>query len=180
MILVASTLFVQSLGFVATGLTLASFAQRSDARLRVFLTLGSLFWAVHFALLEAYTASVTLLFIGSRQAASHWISRGPEIWRQAAAWGYTLGFTVIAGITWQGWKSLLPWLMAVNGTFAFFYLRGARMRTQMLLADVAGAVNGLAVGSAGGFVGSLAFLTVNGWTIVRLRRQERAAAVTDR
>jgi hypothetical protein len=162
-------LFVQILGFVATGCTLAAFTQHSDTRFRGWATLGSVFWSIHFALLGALTAAATMLVIGSRQGASHWISRWPTARKHAAAWVYFIVFSSIAVWTWQGWHSLLPWFMAVNGTYGYFFLSGARMRKQMLLSDAAGLVNGFAVNSWGGVVGSLAYLAINLRTVRQLQ-----------
>jgi hypothetical protein len=166
-----SHILIQGLGLLATLATLAAFAQRSDGRFRLYATVGSVLWTVHFGLLGAHTAAATAIAIALRQAGSHVLIAKPAHWRLLAGIGFTLVYTAIAWITWQGWYSVLPWIAAVNGTYAFFSLAGARLRSQMLLSDAAGLVNGFAVGSIGGVLAAVAALAINARTIRRLRRE---------
>ena len=166
----SSHILVQGVGLLATAATLAAFAQRSDGRFRLYATGGSLLWTVHFALLGAHTAAVTAIAIALRQAGSHWLIAKPAHWRLVAGVGFTVIYTAIAWFTWQAWYSVLPWIAAVNGTYGFFWLTGARLRTQMLVSDAAGVVNGFAVGSIGAVLASAAAIAINVRTIRRLRR----------
>ena len=165
-----SHILAQGIGLLATTATLAAFTQGSDGRFRLYATGGSVLWTIHFALLGAQTAAVTAIAIAMRQAGSHWLIAKPAHWRLAAGVGFTVIYTTIAWITWQAWYSVLPWIAAVNGTYAFFCLTGARLRTQMMLSDTAGLVNGLALGSIGAVLASAAALAINARTIRRLRR----------
>jgi hypothetical protein len=166
-----SAVIVQGIGLLATAATLASFAQHSDVRFRLFATIGSLLWAMHFALLDAHTAAVTALAIAARQGSSQWLLGRPVAWRTAAGLAFAAAFTAIAWWTWQAWYSILPWIAAVNGTYAYLGLTGTKLRAQMLLSDGAGLVNGFAVGSIGGVLASAAALLINASTIRRLLRR---------
>jgi len=167
-----SPAIVQGVGLLATAATLASFAQHSDVRFRLFAMIGSLLWATHFALLDAHTAAVTALAIAARQGSSQWLLGRPAAWRTTAGLAFAAVFTAIAWWTWQAWYSILPWIAAVNGTYAYLGLTGANLRTQMLLSDAAGLVNGFAVGSIGGVLAAAAALLINARAIRGLLRQQ--------
>ena len=166
---------IQLIGYLAMATTLSAFLQKDDDALRQRAALGSFIWCAHYFLLGALTASVTAGLVGCRQALSGPISRCSTRMQVLAASGFVVVFTGVAGVTWHGPVSLLPWLAAVNATLAFIFMAGVALRRQLVLSDVTLAANALASGSIGGVIAHSVAVLLNARTAWRLQRMTAAA-----
>jgi signal transduction histidine kinase len=90
--------------------------------------------------------------------------------RRITAISYCVVFTGVLWLTWSGPVSLLPWISALNATYAYFYLTGARLRVQVMLSTGLWLLNAIVLGSIGGVAMNAASLGISLWTIMRLKR----------
>lgn len=163
----------QLVGYAATVVSLSAYSMRDDKMMKTGVGLGLVLWALHYAMLSAWTASGTCLLIASRQFLAFIAPAMSAKARRTTAASYCLMFTALLWQTWSGPVSLLPWISALNATYAYFYLARTRLRVQVMLSTGLWLLNAVVLGSLGGVVMNAASLGISLWTIVRL---ERAAA----
>ena len=106
----------QLAGYVATIVSLSAYAMREDKMMKTGVGAGLLLWALHYAMLSAWTASATCLLIASRQVLALIAPTMSATARRTAAISYCLVFTAVLWLTWAGPVSLLPWISALNAT----------------------------------------------------------------
>jgi hypothetical protein len=160
----------QLVGYAATLVSLGAYAMREDKIMKIGVGLGLVLWALHYAMLAGWTASVICLLIASRQILAFIAPTMSAKVRRNTAASYCLMFTGVLWQTWAGPVSLLPWISALNATYAYFYLAGTRLRAQVMLSTGLWLLNAMALGSIGGVVMNAASLGISLWTIVRLER----------
>jgi Bacterial inner membrane protein len=164
----------QLVGYAATFVSLSAYALREDKMMKTGVGLGLVLWALHYAMLSAWTASATCLLIASRQILAFIAPLMSAAARRATAASYCLIFTCVLWQTWAGPVSLLPWISALNATYAYFYLAGTRLRAQVMLSTGLWLLNALALSSIGGVAMNTASLGISLWTIIRLKRAATA------
>lgn len=165
----------QVVGYLATVISIGAYGLKDDFRFRAGIGASLLAWAAHYSLLDAWTAAGTCLLIASRQGVTLLM---PNMTMQARKWTsltYAAAFTAVLGWTWTGPISLLPWLAALNATYAYVYLTGARLRGQVMASTGCWLVNAVLIGSVGNVVTNIATLSMTSWALLRMRR---AAAAT--
>jgi hypothetical protein len=160
----------QLMGYTATFVSLGAYAMREDKMLKIGVGLGLVLWTLHYAMLSAWTASATCVLIASRQILAFIAPAVSGAARRATTASYCLAFTGILWQTWAGPISLLPWISALNATYAYFYLSGARLRAQVMLSTGLWLLNAVVLGSIGGVAMNAASLGISLWTIMRLKR----------
>lgn len=160
----------QLVGYGATFVSLGAYAMREDKMMKIGVGLGLVLWAWHYAMLSAWTASVICLLIASRQILAFFAPTLSISARYAVTAAYYLLFTGVLWQTWAGSVSLLPWISAINATYAYFYLKGMRLRAQVMLSTGLWLLNAMVLGSIGGVVMNAASLGISLWTVVRLKR----------
>ena len=165
----------QLAGYVATIVSLSAYAMRQDKMMKTGVGAGLLLWALHYAMLSAWTASATCLLIASRQVLALIAPTMSATARRTAAISYCLVFTAVLWLTWAGPVSLLPWISALNATYAYFYLVGTRLRTQVMLSTGLWLLNAAILGSIGGVAMNILSLGISLWTIARLKRTATAS-----
>lgn len=158
------------MGYAAAIVSLGAYASREDKMLKAGVGLGLVLWALHYAMVSAWTASATCLLIASRQILAFIAPAMRPAARLATAASYYVVFTGVLWQTWAGPVSLLPWASAVNATYAYFYLAGTRLRAQVMLSTGLWLLNAAVLGSIGGVAMNTASLCISLWTIVRLKR----------
>lgn len=161
---------VQLVGYGAMIVSLGAYAMREDKMMKTGVGVGLVLWALHYAMLLAWTASAICLLIASRQILAFLAPAMSAAGRRATAVSYCLVFTGVLWETWAGPVSLLPWISAINATYAYFYLAGTRLRARVMLSTGLWLLNALALGSIGGVAMNAASLGISVWTIARLKR----------
>lgn len=164
----------QLVGYVATLVSLGAYAMREDKIMKTGVGLGLVLWATHYAMLSAWTASVICLVIASRQILAFIAPAMSAAARRTTVASYCLVFTGVLWHTWAGPVSLLPWISALNATYAYFYLAGAHLRAQVMLSTGLWLLNAVVLGSIGGVMMNAASLGISLWTIMRLKRAATA------
>ena len=160
----------QLVGYAAAFVSLSAYATREDKMMKIGVGLGLVLWALHYAMLAAWTASATCLLISSRQILAFIAPRMPERARRVTAASYYLVFTGVLWQTWAGPVSLLPWISAINATYAYFYLAGIRLRAQVMLSTGLWLLNAVVLDSTGGVIMNAVSLVISLWAIGRLKR----------
>lgn len=157
----------QSVGLLAAVIGISAFVQRSDQRLRIFLTLYCVVIGLHFFLLGSQTAAFAAWLSGTRSLTSA-KTRNP----------YVMVFFLLI-VWWLGIPHItapIQWLTIIGttvGTWALFREKGLRMRCLLWTGTVCWVTHNLVIGSLGGALIEGTFLFVNGHTIFRLWRQQR-------
>jgi hypothetical protein len=160
----------QLVGYAATVMSLSAYAMREDRMMKTWVGLGLLLWTLHYAMLAAWTASVICLLIASRQILALIAPAMSAAARRITTVFYCSVFTAVLWLTWDDPVSLLPWLSALNATYAYFYLASTRLRAQVMLSTSLWLLNAMLLGSIGGVAMNAVSLGISFWTIVRLKR----------
>lgn len=163
----------QLVGYIATVVGIGAFFFKDDRAFKGLMAAGLLIWGVQYWMLEAWTSSLTSGLIASRQALSMYAPSMSGRLKTSVSIFYLTMFTAILVLTWEGARSIWPWLAAVNATYAMIFLNGAAMRKQVMLSTAFWLVNALIVGSMGHIITTVVTLLVNGWTVYRLGRDLR-------
>lgn len=173
----------QMTGYIATLVVILAVSLKDEKKFTMILA-GSMFaFSIHYALLAAWTSAFTTALIGFGQCL--WlmypaVSRGVK---HVVSLVFLAAFSTVLFMTWEGNRSILPWLIGVNSIYAFSYLKGIRMRVQILVTTALWLVNAFAVGSIGQMITSVITLTVSAWTIHQLlkdtKRPEKSLAPAD-
>jgi hypothetical protein len=165
----------QLAGYVAAIVSLSAYAMRQDKMMKTGVGIGLLLWALHYTMLSAWTASATCLLIASRQVLTLIAPAMSATARRTTAVSYCIVFTAVLWLTWAGPVSLLPWISALNATYAYFYLGGIRLRAQVMLSTSLWLLNAAVLGSIGGIAMNIVSLGISLWTIARLKRAATAS-----
>lgn len=119
-------LAAQGIGLVGMGLDLYASTFKDDRKLKTFIIIAGLIFAVHFALLNAWTAAISEIITAFRCFASlYWRSAKVSV-PFMAAYGIAAIFTARGFIDW------LPYLASLIGTYAMFHTQSLRMRLWFL------------------------------------------------
>lgn len=166
----------QVVGYIAMASGISAYALKNDRALKIVMGVCMALWSLHYVMLSAWTPAAVSLVVAARQViATVFPHMSGRVLKHVTV-AYMTIFTVILAMTWHGTASIWPWLAAVNATFAFLHLQGARMRGQLMGTSGLWIVNGLVTGSIGHIVQSTISLVVSGWTIVRMRQSSSARA----
>lgn len=155
----------QSVGLIAFGLGILTFAQRNDQRLRIFLTVFCGVIGVHFLLLGVPSAAYAAWLSGVRSYVSVHT-------RHVAVMGFFLlviWLTAIPVIT-----QPVQWLAVIGstlGTWALYREHGIWMRAIIWAGTACWLVHNIMISSIGGMLIESCFLLVNGHTMFRLWRR---------
>lgn len=165
-----STLFwqnpsAQTIGIVALLVGVSAFLHRDDQKLRYYLTAFTFLMAIHFFMLDLWTAAILALLGSARNYVSSFTN---SVWVMLA---FLLAAWIIAIPNSSEWVHMLPVVGVSLGTWALFKEKGIRMRFFMSLGTLCWLSHNLLVGSIGGaFIESL-FLVINGRTMFKLLKE---------
>lgn len=154
----------QSLGLIALCVGLTVFLQRSDRKLKYRLALYTAIMSCHFFLLNAYPAGISTALNSTRTIVSIYYRRVLAMYVfMLLAMGLSL-FKLTHGM------ELLPIAGTLMSTYAFFKLRGLKMRYLMWVSTLCWTIYNIWLGSIGGSMIEGIFLIMNGVTTYRLRK----------
>ncbi len=168
--LFAANPLAQSVGLFAFVIGISAFIQKSDQRLRLFLTMYCAVIGLHFFLMASSTAAFAAWLSGIRSFTS---SRT----RHVAVMTFFLILVWVLGI--PNITQPIQWLTIIGttlGTWALYREHGIRMRLMMLMGTICWVTHNFAIGSIGGAMIEGSFLFVNSHTIYRLWRQRQQAS----
>lgn len=153
----------QGLGYLAFALAVFAFLQRCDARLKRWMLLQSLVYALHFALLGAWAAVASLLLAALRLGLSlRTRSRSVMLILMAL----TIGLSLVLV---RSWIDALPLAASLLATYALFRCEGAAMRWVLLGSTLLWLVHNGFVGSIGGLALEVAIAIASLITLWRMR-----------
>ena len=154
----------QCAGYAAFVLGVAAFLQKSDRRLKLYIAVEALVYALHFSLLGNYAASASSVISCARNFLSLKY-RSP--WLAAAIFAVAVAAGAAFAGSGAGW---LPIIASCAATVAIFMMRGISMRLVLLACTLLWLVNNILSGSIGGTMLESAIAIVNAATIVRMVR----------
>lgn len=151
-----SEIFIQSVGFVALGLTLLVYQTNSRRSMLNLQFASCALYVVHFFLLGAYTGAALNVVGGIR---SYVFNRdlGHRL-RVAVPIFFMALFAVAGAVTWQGYVSLLPVLASFGGTLAFWQKNPRTIRLISLISPPLWLAYNILVGSYAGVLSEILLL----------------------
>jgi hypothetical protein len=161
----------QCFGYLAFVLGVGSFLQTDDRRFKLFMVGECLAYLLHFWLLGNPTAVASSFLSMLRSVLS---LRTRSVWVAVAVVAANIGFGLAVAERPSDW---LPLGASCLGTLALFLLQGIPMRLLMLCGTGLWIANNLIVGSIGGTALEIVVAAVNGFTILRLWREQKRAGV---
>ena len=133
MIELSSTALAYSIGGIGVIVEWRAYWLDCGKAFRRWSALGAALWALQYALLDAWTAGLTMAITALRTLLSakqsrhqHWLTTG-----------FIGLFMALTAISWQGYVSLLPAFAVINTTIALFYLDNFKMRKLLLASSLA-------------------------------------------
>ncbi|MBF0257096.1 MAG: YgjV family protein [Gammaproteobacteria bacterium] len=128
-----------SLGTLGIGAEWRSYSLACGQAFRRWSAIGALLWSGMYALLDAWTAALTMATTALRTWLSGWLENPQR--KHPAAIGFVLLFIGLTALSWQGPISLLPAFAVINTTLALFYLGNRAMRIALLGSSIAWIAN---------------------------------------
>ena len=161
----------QLVGYGATLFGVAGFLQKNDNRLRIYITIMSMFLIAHFVLMGSYTAGLSALIASSRWSLTMvpWVKARGYIFVPF----YVFVFLLSAFLTYEHWYDFLPAIASIVGTFALFYLHGLKMRLLLLCGGTFWLVHNILAMSYGPALMECFVLTANSIMIIRMAIAQR-------
>lgn len=166
-------LLTQFIGLIALIVGLSVNLIKNDKYLKIYAATGSSIWATHFYMLGAITDSMTCIAISFRQLTSIFFDKEKSHLRTILVIFFCILFSTITTFTWMGPVSILPWIASINGTFAFFYLKGIKFRSVLLISDSAWLLSAIIHGSMGMCATAIIGISLKIWTIHRLMQDQK-------
>jgi len=154
----------QILGYATFLLSMVTFSQKQDHRLKIWMSVQTLFYASHLYLMGNPAAAAGALLAVVRNM----LSLRTRAWSVALLLLFAnvlLGVFLVKAV----WN-VLPLLAVAIATVSIFRLEGMQMRLGVLCASLLWLVNNILTGSIGGTALELMIATVNSITIFRLYR----------
>lgn len=168
-------LMAQLIGFVALIVSLWVFQLNKRTTMLTAQLWGNLLFAIHFALLGAYTGAA-LNLVGAGRSYSFNKFRKKR-WSGAIFWGF-IGIFVAADIaTWQGIISLLPLIGMISGAFAYWQPTAKSIRVLSLIAPPAWFIYNAVVSSYAGMATEVILMSSILIGMYRLDKQVKRVAV---
>ena len=158
----------QMVGYLAFILGVTAFAQRIDWKLKTLIAVECLAYTVHFAMLGNGTASSSAALSAVRMFASL-KTRSPYLASLFLVVNIGLGLWLA-----HSWTAVFSIAAGCLGTVAAFFMTGIRLRGLLFLATLCWLSNNIASGSIGGTLLESIIAVVNGSTMWRLWRAQRA------
>lgn len=158
----------QFVGLLAMVTCVAAFLHKRDQRLILLLVLANGLFALHFALLGAFTGAAVSVLIALRAGAAYFVKGS-----RAATALFLLVSAAAAAATWRSPVDIFPLISASAGTIGMFLLSGNGLRLAYVVVAVSWIIHNLAVGSIGGTIAEAIVLAANLGTMLRLARDRR-------
>lgn len=165
---------MQLIGYLACGITFASFFAASHRRVLLIGATAALFWALHYHLLGERVAAAIAAANGARNTVATWVASRPRRVRIALTLFACAVLVALSLLAWTGPLTLLPTFAACLSTSASFWLIDRAFRRALLVSDGCWLLFGVLAGSIAGMAASAVTLGLNLWTLRRLARQNRA------
>lgn len=167
---------LQLLGYLACAISLSAFFARTHRRFLLTGATSAFLWALHYHLLgERIAAALSAVSAGRNTIALHVLTL-PRRKRIALTLAACSLLVTLAAFTWSGPLTALPTFASCLTMTAAFWLAGYRFRRVLLVSDSCWLVFGVLVGSIAGALAATISLSINAWTLHRLREAERNAA----
>ena len=160
----------QAIGILATVFVILSFNQKIDNRLKTYLIIGNLFFAVHFCMLGAFAGMFVNILNAFRVGFSIKFHKSTNMMLV-----FMGAYLLTAYLIYEELFDLLPILSALLGTFSMFKLSGIKMRLLGLVGSSAWLTYGIIYQSIGGIITETSVIILNLSTIFRLSRDGKKA-----
>jgi len=156
--------WAQGFGYLSFFLGISVFYQKDDRKLKILMLIFNLNHLLHFLLLGSIVSALGALLSALRTATAIYVSS-----KIVAA--VFIFIALISGIwlsdsIWDLW----PILGTIIGTYSVFVLKGEKMRIAFLAGSICWLINNILVGSIGGTLLEITIISMNIFTVLRLRQ----------
>ncbi|MFM8341319.1 MAG: YgjV family protein [Methylomonas sp.] len=134
MIELSNTLLAYSIGGLGVMVEWRAYWLDCGQAFRRWSAFGAALWALQYALLDAWTACLTMAMTALRTLLS---SNDQPKYQHGLTVGFISLFIGLTVISWQGYVSLLAAFAVINTTVALFYLDNFKMRKLLLASSLA-------------------------------------------
>ncbi|PIN69412.1 hypothetical protein COV93_05560 [Candidatus Woesearchaeota archaeon CG11_big_fil_rev_8_21_14_0_20_43_8] len=170
-------LIIQGIGIIALIFVVLSFQSKKRYGILMFLWIAQSFFAVHFGLLEAWTAVAMNIIAAVRT----YIFSQKDIrgWASKRCWPYLfiILFIAVGPFTWDGYHTLLPIIAQVIESIALWKRSPRIIRIMMLFPRPFWVVYNLMVGSYAGILTEI-FVSVS--ILIGIYRYDSGVVVSSR
>lgn len=161
----------QIVGYVAMALGVTAMLQKDDKRLKIMMTFMSVALITHFVMLDRILAAISVFMAGSRSFLS--IFESVMRYKNPLTVFYLVAILFFTYFIYEEWVDIFPALGALNGTIAFFYLKGLHMRYALIFGAFLWLTHNFFSGSYGPFMMECILIMANIVTIIRLKKDVR-------
>jgi hypothetical protein len=164
----------QGLGILAFCIEIVSFSMKNDKRQIVMRAVSSFVWVFHYHALGKWVPAIIVAVDLLRYATALYVRARPKlIWPVFGA--FSLAYLCI-GIYFQNTLlDLMPALTGILSCFSMLVLSGIPMRIGFMGVMSSWLVYDFCIHSVGGTINNAVMLTINGITIYRILRDQKAA-----
>lgn len=160
--------FEQILGYVASIILLLGYAIKSDVKTKTVLTFSSIFFAWHFFLLGAFTATAICTINALRNVSSIFLFKSKMVFLIFAGL-----YGVFSYLTYSHPIDILPAIGAFITCIGMFLLGGIRFRMLVVIATTLWTIHNIYVGSIGGTINTVILFFISSMTVLRLYRENK-------
>jgi hypothetical protein len=165
-------LFVQAIGLCGIGLSILSFSQSDDIKLKIYIGFAGLIMAVHFYLLGSLFGALAAAFAGIRFLISIKFNQRWMFYIMIIPSLLMLYFH--EGDVMQ----YFPIVASVFGTIGAFLLKGIPMRYAFLCGQTCWMIHNIYYLSIGGILEQIMQLSINTKTILKMRKADKNTDAT--
>lgn len=121
-------IIIQAVGFICTICYLASYQIKNSKTLILVQMSGSVAMVIQYILLGAFGGSITVFATVIRFFMVYISDKHPALKKKYWQYIWIVIFAVIAGFTWEGWTSILPFIAVVGSTLAVYSFNAKKIR----------------------------------------------------
>lgn len=155
--------FEQILGYIATALVILSFAQKSEVRFKIIISVAAFVFAIHFFLLGAFAGMAVAILNGSRTLSSMKFHGSSYMMVS-----FIVLYLIAGVVVYETPIDALPIFSGAVVTFAVYKLSGIKMRALFFCTELGWLIYAFVLKSVGGLITSSFVWGVNVVTIYRL------------
>ncbi|WP_415912764.1 YgjV family protein [Neptuniibacter sp. QD37_11] len=165
-----SALATDLIGYIAMACCLMAVSQTCDQKLRGLMALSLSLFSLHFVGLGGYAAAATVGCAATRIALASLLPKNNWVMTFFALLGMSL-----FSITYQTPTDIIPLVIYLIATYAYFALAHIPLRVGLIACSVLGIVNAIILNSPPLFITDAVLIGLNAMTIYRLKHLPKVA-----
>lgn len=139
-------LFIQGVGALGAAGDIYATVHKNDRRFMIVIAISSLIWAVHYALLGAWSAVVSDILTSARYFGALYFRK------KLIAYAFMAFYVLCIPLTYETPIDILPYFCGFISTYALFFFQGIKMRSVFIIAHLAWILYASVEGSIPGII----------------------------